>query len=137
MKEITPYLIFNGNCREVMTFYQSCLGGDLNVMTFGEAEPKTPPESKDQLIHARLAKGAMVIMASDTMPGSPYSQGNDVWLSSACETDDEVDSLFPRLSAGGKSVMVPHDAFWGSRFAMLTDRFGINWMLSHERPKTS
>lgn len=120
-----------------MTFYQSCIGGDLNVMTFGEADAKTPPGSKDRLIHARLAKGAMVIMASDSMQGMPYGQGNDVWLSAACDTDEEVDSLYPKLSAGGKSVMAPHDAFWNARFAMLTDRFGINWMLNHERPKTS
>lgn len=137
MKEITPYLIFDGNCRDAMTFYQSCIGGDLNVMTFGEADAKTPPESKDRLIHARLAKGAMVIMASDSMQGMPYSQGNDVWLSAACDTDAEVDSLYPKLSAGGKAVMAPHDAFWNARFAMLTDRFGINWMLNHERPKAS
>lgn len=137
MKEITPYLIFNGNCREAMTFYKSCIGGDLNVMTFGEAEQKTPPESKDLLIHARLANGAMVIMASDSMPGMPYAQGNDVWLSATCEADAEVDSMFTKLSAGGKSVMAPHDAFWNSRFAMLTDKFGINWMLNHEHAKTS
>lgn len=137
MKEITPYLIFDGKCREAMTFYQSCIGGELFVMTFGEADPKAAPAAKDRLIHARLAKGATVILASDNMPDMPYTQGNDLWLSAVCETDDEVDSLFPKLSAGGKSVMAPHDAFWGSRFAMLTDRFGINWMLGHERPKAS
>lgn len=133
MKAITPYLNFDGNCREAMTFYQRCLGGELHVMTFGEGEFESPPEAKDRVIHARLQRGDVVLMASDTMPGMPYEQGNDVWLSLQCESDDEVGSLYAALSAGGHEVMAPHDAFWGARFAMLTDRFGMNWMLNHER----
>lgn len=134
MKEITPYLIFAGNCREAMEFYAKCTGGELSVMTYGEAEEKTPPDQKHWLIHARLAKGSTVLMASDSHSGMPVNKGNNVWLSFACETDGEVETLFASLSAGGKPFMPPHDAFWGARFAMLTDRFGIDWMLNHERP---
>jgi PhnB protein len=133
MKEITPYLTFNGNCRDAMTFYQSCIGGELYTMTFAEADAKTPPEAKDRLIHARLKNGDTVLLASDNMPEMGYTQGNDVSLCVACETDAEVDSVFAKLSVGGKTTMAPCDAFWKSRFAMLTDRYGINWMLNHER----
>lgn len=135
MKGITPYLIFDGNCREAVTFYQQCLGGELYAMTYAEGEPDSPPEAKDRLIHARLTRGPLVLMASDNRPGMPYRQGNDAWLSLECESDEEVDSLYTALSDGGRGGMAPHDAFWGARFAMLTDRFGINWMLNHERPK--
>lgn len=135
MQAMTPYLNFDGNCREAMTFYQHCIGGELNVMTFGEGEFDSPPESKDRLIHARLTKGSTILMASDTMPGMPYQQGNNVWLSLVCESDEEVNSLYVTLSDGGKGIMPPHDAFWGARFGMFTDRFGFNWMLNHERTK--
>lgn len=138
MREITPYLNFDGNCREAMTFYQQCIGGELHVMNFddgGMGDFQPPPGSEGRVLHARLVKGPTVLMASDTMPGMPYQRGNDVWLNIVCESAEEVDRLFPLLSRGGKEIMGPHDAFWGARFAMFTDRFGFNWMLNHERPR--
>jgi PhnB protein len=134
MKAITPYLNFDGTCREAMTFYQRCIGGQLDVMTFGEGESQSPPEAKDRLIHARLAKGETVLMASDTMPGMPFQQGNNVWLNFVCESDEEVASLYEALSEGGKEIMAPHDSFWGARFAMLDDPFGHRWMLNADLP---
>jgi PhnB protein len=134
MKGATPYLIFNGNCREAMTFYQSCLGGELNVMTFGEAGQKSAPEEKDRVMHARLANGSLVLMASDNMPGMDYTQGNNVWTTLDFDSDEEVDRLYAILNAGGKDAMAPSDTFWGAYFAMLTDRFGFHWMLNHGKP---
>lgn len=136
MREITPYVNFDGNCREAMSFYKECLGGELYLMTFGESGHAPSPEVAGRLIHARLNHGATVLMASDTMPGmgmNDFHRGNDVWLSVACETDQEVDEAFAKLSAGGTTMMAPHDAFWNSRFAMFTDRYGVHWMLNHER----
>lgn len=133
MKGITAYLNFDGNCREAMTFYQRCFGGELEVMTFGQGDFEVPPGAEDRLVHAYLSRGPLTLMASDTMPGMEYRQGNHVWLSLECESDDEVQSLFDALSEGGQAVMAPHDAFWGARFAMLVDRFGMSWMLSRER----
>ena len=133
MKEMTPYLIFNGNCREAMNFYRRCLGGDLRIATFGEGDPKVPPEAKDRLMHARLTKGSTVLMASDNMPGMKYTPGDNYFVSLACDRDEEVDALFASLGAGGTPQMPPLDAPWGARFAMFTDRFGVGWMLNHER----
>ena len=133
MQAITPYLIFNRNCREAMTFYQRCLGGELKITTYGEAEPKTAPEHKDEVIHAMLSNGPTVLLASDTMPNTPVIQGNDVWLNINCDAPAEVDKVFAALVAGGKPDQAPHDAFWGARFAMLTDKFGIHWMLNAQK----
>jgi PhnB protein len=137
MKTINAYLIFDGTCREAMTFYQECLGGELSTMAFGDGPFESPPEAKDRLIHARLVNGSAILMASDTMPGMEYTQGNSFSVSLACDSDDEVQRLYDALVAGGKPTMPPHDAFWGARFAMFTDRFGVNWMLDHEHPKQS
>ncbi|MDQ2888956.1 MAG: VOC family protein [Gemmatimonadota bacterium] len=134
MGAIVPYLNFDGNCREAMKFYNECLGGDLALTTFGEVDAKTAPESRDRLMHARITKDSKVLlMASDTMTGMPYVRGTNFWLSLGCDTDQEVDKLYGLLAAGGKESMAPHDAFWNARFAMFTDKYGINWMLNHER----
>ena len=131
----TPYLNFDGTCREAMTFYQRCFGGELEAMTFGDGAEHfdSPPEVRDRMVHMRLHRGPFVLMASDTMPDMPFTVGNNVWLNLACESDAEVESIHSLLAEGGTSIMAPHDSFWGARFAMLTDRFGINWMLSHDR----
>ncbi len=128
MTRVAPYLNFDGTCREAMTFYQQCLGGELSVMTDGEARfdpmPDLPAGASDRVIHARLVRGAFTLMASDTMPGIPFQPGNGVWLSVECDDDAEVERLFPALGERGQPVMPPHDAFWGARFAMCVDRFG-------------
>lgn len=135
MTDSIPYLNFDGNCREAITFYHKCLGGDLMISTFGESGMDAPPESKDRIVHARISQGASVLlMASDTMSnGSPYVQGNNVWVSLTCDSDEEVDKLFASMSAGGKEEMVPQDTFWNAYFAMFTDKFGFHWMLNHDK----
>lgn len=133
MKDITPYLTFDGNCREAMTFYQGCLGGELQAMTFADAGMDTPPEAGDRLVHAALITPATTLMASDTMPGMEYTAGNSVTLNLVLESVDEVEQLYEKLGDGGNRTMAPHDSFWGSRFAMLTDRFGIHWMLNFDQ----
>jgi PhnB protein len=133
MKEVTPYLVFDGDCREAMTFYQNCLGGELSVMPFGNGGVETPPGSADRVMHAHLASGTTVLMASDTMPGMPYTAGNSVSLNLGLDSVEEVDRLYQALGQGGQGTMAPHDSFWGARFAMLTDRFGMNWMLNFDQ----
>jgi PhnB protein len=73
-------------------------------------------------------------MASDTAPGD-YKQGNNVWLNVQCESVDEIERLFNAVGDGGMVRMPLHDAFWGSRFGMLTDRYGTNWMFNCELKK--
>jgi PhnB protein len=134
MREITPYLNFDGDCRAAMTFYQQCLGGELYVMSFAEANTGAPPEHGDRVMHARLRAGGALLMASDTMPGSdqPLVRGSDVWLHLGCESDAEVDERFAKLADGGTAVMAPQDTFWNARFGMVVDRYGFRWMLNHE-----
>jgi PhnB protein len=132
-REITPYLMFNGDCQAAMTFYQQVLGGTLDVRTYGQTNPATPAEDKDKVIHARLESGATVIMASDSGSGHPrVKDGDDVWLSLQCGPASEVDAIHAKLGAGGRSTQPPQDTFWGTRFAMLEDRFGVQWMLNSD-----
>jgi PhnB protein len=137
MKELTPYLTFDGNAREAMEFYKVCLGAELAIMTFGESPMKMqmPPGSEKRVMHARLSKGALELMASDTMPGMPFQHGNNFSMSFNCETPQETDQLFSALGAGGKVTMPLQETFWAARFGMLTDKFGVNWMFNLDKPQ--
>jgi PhnB protein len=137
MKEMNSYLTFDGNAREAMEFYKTCLGGELAVMTFADSPMKaqTPPGAEKRVMHARLKSGPTVLMASDTMPGMPFHQGNNFSLAISCDTPQESDKLFAALGAGGKVMMPLQETFWAARFGMLTDKFGVNWMLDVEKPQ--
>lgn len=134
MKHTLPYLNFDGNCRQAMEFYKQCFGGELSVMTFGGSKEhfEAPPGSDDRILHSALQTGTFLLMASDSMPGMPFTVGSNVSVLVVCDSDDEVGKYYDALKAGGHDVMPPADAFWGARFAMCADKFGVNWMLSHE-----
>ncbi len=133
------YLNFDGNTRDAMKFYARCLGGELSMMPFSEAPGDFPKEFKDRLMHSRIIKaGTVLLMASDTMPGHgmPFRQGTNFSVSLDCESQEEIDRLFAAFSENAKNIAMPlQDAFWGARFGMLTDQFGINWMFNFEKQK--
>ena len=112
MKEVTTYLTFDGNCRKAMTFYKQCLGAELHLMPSSEAPHDFPKEAKDRIMHARLAKGAAVLMAPDTMPGMPFQQGNNFSVTINCESLPEIERLFTDLGTNGKVTMQLQDTFW-------------------------
>ena len=139
MKEANVYLILDGNCAEAMKFYQKSLGAELLMTRFGEMPggcPEGMEAGKDRIMHARLTKGAkVVLMASDTMPGHPFQQGNNFSIALDCESAQEVDKYFAALAEKGKVTMPVQETFWAARFGMLTDQFGINWMFNLDKPK--
>jgi PhnB protein len=130
VKEIAAYLTFGGTCRDAMEFYKSCLGGDLQMMPFSKAPIKVPDGAENLIVHARLATGSAVLMASDSMPGMPVHPGNNFWVALQCESAEETDKLFEAFSDRAKIVMPVRETFWATRFGMLTDKFGVNWMFN-------
>ena len=136
MADTTPYLFFDGDCRQAMEFYKSCFGGELNVMGYGDAPPQEgcPPADKDRVMHAALFGGQFRLMASD-VSGTPLKKGDNVHVSVNCASLDEIQRLFGAVGKGGKVDVALHDAFWGSKFGMLTDRFGVHWMFSFATSK--
>jgi PhnB protein len=137
MKSAAAYLLFDGKTREAMSFYKECLGGDLYLQTFAEAKMKTPPGHEDRIVHSRLARdGVTVAMASDPPPGNPLTVGNNFSICIECQDEAEQDRFFTALSKGGEVTMPLQDTFWGARFGMLTDRYGIRWMFNLDRHKT-
>ncbi len=138
---INPYLTFNGNCEEVFTFYKSVFGGEFqHVGRFGDmpeqegSQPLTD-ELKNRIMHISLPiSPETVLLGSDTF-GAWADQlivGNNFSISITTDSRENADRLFVGLSAGGQVTMPMNKTFWGSYFGMLTDKFGINWMISFD-----
>jgi PhnB protein len=132
---INVYLNFNGNCREAMTFYAKCLGGELLLMTFADMPGETPKELKDKIMHAKVSKGSHVLMASDADPRTPLQPGNNFSICIQCESLEEIERLYSALGEKGTLTSPLQDTFWGARFGLLTDQFGIQWMFNFDTPK--
>ena len=134
MKSLDPYLTFDGNCREAMTYYAEALDAHVDLMDASQGP--CAPEDAGRILHARLLKGNLRLMASDTMSTSGRGKpviGNNFQLSLDCESAEEEDAVFAKLVDGGVVRMPLQDTFWGARFGMLTDKFGIEWMLNFDK----
>lgn len=131
--KLDPYLILGGKTREAMEFYQSVLGGKLEVMTFGdmgETGPVPPPEA---VMHAALVTdNGLRLMASDGEPGGEIVHGNDfaVALSGEAEDAAEFRRCFEAFAAAGKVDVPLEKQMWGDHFGQVTDAFGIAWMFN-------
>lgn len=133
MSVLIPYLNFEGNCNEAMNFYKECFGGELVVQTVAESPmaAQMPPEMKDLVIHARLEKGNIMIMASDAMD-KEMVHGSMITLMIQCDSEEEINSYFANLSAGGVVSMPLSKQFWGATYGQLTDKYGVLWSLNYE-----
>ena len=135
MTQINAYLSFNGNCRDAMTFYKECLGGELMLQAVegSPAADKMPAAFGPHILHSTLTNGDLLLMASDMVP-EELVQGNTVSLSLNCSSQEEIETLFSHLSAGGKITHPLADEFWGATFGALIDKFGMNWLLNYDKP---
>ena len=134
MKELVPYLMFNGRCREAVEFYTEVLAGKLYMTTFGESGQGDPADA-ERIMHAKVAAKGATLMASDMPAKTAGPAGSSITLSVDCESAEEQDRLFAALSEGGTVEMPLQDTFWGARFGMLKDRFGMDWMFNFDLPK--
>lgn len=140
---INPYLTFNGNCEEAFDFYKSVFGGKFTYLgRFKEMPPMegmTVPESEgEKIMHVALPISTeTTLMGSDSSDafGQATTVGNNFSVSLNAPTQAKADKLFNGLATGGTVTMPMNKTFWGSYFGMLTDRFGIQWMVSSEPEK--
>jgi PhnB protein len=135
MAQMIPYLNFNGNCKEAMTFYKDILGGELTLQTVGESPMagQSPKEVLNNVMHSVLARDGFTIMASDSM-GQSVTGGNNIRLCLVCNSKPEIQTLFSKLSAGGKVSFPLKEEFFGT-FGECTDKFGVDWMFQMDAPK--
>jgi len=138
MATLNPYLNFKGNTEEAFNFYKSVFGGEFTALQRFKDTPeadRVPADEKDKIMHVSLPIGkANILMGTDALEsmGHMLSVGNNINLSINAESEAEADKLFNALAAGGKVNMPLGRTFWGAYFGMLTDKFGIQWMVSYE-----
>lgn len=135
MTQINSYLTFSGNCREAMTFYKECLGGELSFQTVGESplSDKMPKKMKDCILHSTLTKDALVLMGSDMVSEKGLVKGNAVSLSLNCSSEEQIKKCYTKLSENGKANHPLENIFWGAFFGDLTDKFGNHWILNFKK----
>jgi PhnB protein len=133
--QLNPYLHFNGACEAAFRYYAQCLGGRITAMLPYSSTPAAehvPADWADKITHARLELGDCVLLGSDCPPAYfTETKGFYVYL----EFDDatEAERVFQALSVNGAVTMAFAQTFWAHRFGMLTDQFGIPWMINCER----
>lgn len=128
---INAYLSFNGNCREAMNFYKSCLGGELSLQTVGESPISSglPMQMKNCVLHATLANKHFVLMGSDMVDDKRLVKGNAVSLVVQCKTEKELRRLYTTLARDGRETSPLQINHWGKLIGTLTDKYDQNWML--------
>jgi PhnB protein len=137
MIAINPYLNFAGNTEEAFTFYKSIFGGDFAMVMRFNGSPgceNMSLEDKQKIMHIALPVKGNLIMGTDAMRsmGQQLVTGNNFHLVLGTESKEESDELYTKLSAGGEATLSMQDMFWGAYYGMLTDKFGIQWMISYD-----
>jgi PhnB protein len=134
VQKITPYFFFNGQAEAAMELYQRALGArPEGVLRWGDHPQMCPVGKERQIMHAALHVGPALVFISDAPEKSGASAAADRKMAAvAISVDDPtlMQGQFNALAEGGTIVEVIHDAFWGEKFGVVRDRFGITWMFT-------
>jgi len=134
MLAVNPYISFKGNCREAIQFYKNALNAQvLFTQTFGES-PMSGMGPAENIMHCSLQVGESKIMMSDSPSHEPAGTG-DISLAIGLNDPEQARQFFDNLAKDGKVIMPLAKTYWAESFGMLTDKFGIKWMINCEVPK--
>ena len=129
--QLNPYLSFKDNARQAMEFYQTVFGGKLAVSTFKDYHASQDPSEDNKVMHSVLeADNGITFMASDTPDRMEYRAGSNYSMSLSGDNEAEIQSYFEKLAVGGTIMMPLEKAAWGDTFGMLTDKFGVPWLMN-------
>lgn len=134
--KLNPYLSFKDNAREALEFYHSVFGGKLSLNTFQEFQASQDPSEADKIMHGQIdTDNGLTLMGADTPNGMPYTPATNLTISLSGEDEAELAGYFQKLSAGGMVTEPLATAPWGDMFGMVTDRYGVNWMVNIAVPQ--
>jgi PhnB protein len=138
MAVVNPYLNFNGTTEEAFNFYRSVFGGDFITLQRFRDTPEAEnirEGDRDKIMHVALPIGdETILMGTDALEsmGHPLTVGNNFYMSISADSEEEAQTFFYALSAGGKISMQLEKTFWGAYFGIFTDKFGIQWMINYD-----
>jgi len=130
---IGPYINFQGNAREAMEFYQSVLGGALDLHTVNDQGVASLARPGDTITQARLVADGMLIVGTDGHPKYPPTVGENMAIVLSGTDSDRLTGIFNALAESGKLKGKLTEQPWGGKTGYLTDKFGINWVISIEQ----
>ena len=134
---LNTYVNFAGKCAEAFRYYEQHLGGQVQMMmTHAEAPGQTrvSPDWKDAVLHARISLGGTELLGADIPAAEPM---RSAYLTLRVDSDAEAERVYAVLATGGRILMKMEETFFASRFGQVQDRFGLNWMILHERTTAS
>lgn len=129
------YINFPGTCAEAFRYYEKHLGAKIGIMMTHAQSPEPSqlgPEWKNKVLHARIAVADTELMAADIPNAEPM---RSAYLTLLVDSDSEAERIYSALADGGRELMPIRETFFATRFGQVRDRFGINWMILHERPR--
>ena len=131
MKTLNPYINFAGRCQEALSFYENALNGKVVMrQTFGQAPNAAPGVNPALIMHAEFQAEGIYFMATDGMTPEAPASSSLITLNIGFSDVDEQQSVFNALKNGGEEIMPLNDTFWGARFGIVKDPFGVHWMLN-------
>ncbi len=135
--KLYTYLNFGGNCEQAFHFYEQHLGGKVTVMLTHAQQPNAddvPADWRNAILHARITIGETELLGAD-VPPERFQPMRSAYLSLLLDSSQEAERVYALLSENGEIFMPLAETFFAFRFAMLRDRFGVSWMILHERPR--
>lgn len=134
--KLNPYINFDGNAKEAIEFYQGIFGGNLTMSTYKDGGMPNDPSEHNKIMHAMLlADNGITLMASDTPKGWTYKPGTNISISLSGDNEAELQGYWDKLASDAKVDQPLSQAPWGDKFGMLTDKFGIRWMVNIAQKK--
>lgn len=134
MLGVNPYIAYKGNCQEAIDFYKEALGAEvLFAQPYGES-PMAEMGPADAIMHATIKVGESHIMMCDDMRPEAGDKGGNISLAIGLNDVQKARTMFDNLADGGSITMPLDKTFWAEAFGMLTDKFGINWMVNCDAP---
>lgn len=135
---LNPYLSFNGDAEAALNFYNSVFGGQLRLTRYGDfPNPAVTDEFKDQVMHGVIEADGLQLMASDTGPMPDTTPGNNMSISLSGDNAAVLTKYFEGLSEGGDVRDPLSTKPWGDTFGMLTDRYGVSWLVNITAPQNA
>ena len=134
---LNVYLFFNGNCEEAINFYKDATGGTIESMQrYGDAPMPCSDTQKNKIMHGVMDVNGAKVMFSDAPENQDVVFGGNFSLALDFRDAATMQHAFDALSGSGGAVTMPlQDQFWGARFGMCTDKYGVNWMFNMDQPK--
>ena len=131
MIQLNPYINFNGNARQAMEFYQGIFGGKLTMNTYAEFHASEDANEANKIMHSSLeTDSGILFMASDSPNSMEYHRGNTMSMSLSGTNEAEIRDYWNKLSDGATINIPLEKAPWGDKFGMLTDKFGVDWLVN-------